>query len=202
MKKIFLTGGSSGVGQALQQRLCAHNTVVAPHRQALDLSDPWAAADYIQDTFDVLINCAGTGIGGKTLFLDHDPVCAVKIMQTNLVSPVLLAQQALKINPGCKIVNVTSTNNRHYYPNDLVYSLTKKSLEYFGQMLLVEYPSVKILEVRLGLTKTFFNRNRYANDPQRYQEIYHNPCLDPVSVADKICSVLWDDSIRFLEIAP
>ena len=119
------------------------------------------------------------------------------------MSPVLLAQQALKFNSQCKIVNITSTNNNRYWPNDLVYSLSKKALETFGEMLLVEYPQALYLEVRLGLTKTCFNTNRYREEQDRYQDIYsHHKHLNPADVACKIASVLFDNTIKQIEISP
>ena len=202
VKKILLTGGSSGLGEALRAVLEQDSVVASPSRQDLDLQNPTLIADYIKESFDMLINCAGTGIGGKQTFVEHDSDSVLAIMNTNLVSPMLLAQRALQFNADCKIVNITSTNNKHYYPGDLAYSLSKKSLEYFGHMLQLEHKSYRVLEVRLGLTRTNFNRNRYANEPQRYQEIYHNRCLEPAAVALKIQQVLWDDDIKFLEIAP
>lgn len=199
--KIFLTGSTSGVGQALFDLLSLDHTVEAPPRTQLDLAN-LDQVNSIDVNCDLLINCAGTGLGGKQPFVDHPVKDIVDIVNTNLVAPMLLTHNALKNNPCCKIVNVTSTNNNRYWPNDLAYSLTKKSLSDFGHMLRIEYPECRVLEVRLGLTKTNFNQARYQHDPERYQELYHNPCLMPEYVANRIVDVLFDDRIKFIEIAP
>lgn len=199
--KIAVTGASSGVGQALTQKLSAHE-VLALDRQTVDLADLAAVHNYTLPCCDVLINCAGTGLGGKQAFLDHSPASIQIVMLVNLMAPVLLAQKALRQNSQCKIVNITSTNNRRYYANDLAYSLSKHALSEFGNMLRIDYPSCRILEVRLGLTQTQFNNNRYSLEPQRWSDIYQKPHLLPDMVAEKITSVLFDDTVKFIEIAP
>ena len=67
-----------------------------------------------------------------------------------MIAPVILSQKALIKNHQCKIVNISSTNNIKYYPNNLTYSLTKKSLESFTNMLQIEYPEINILEIEWG----------------------------------------------------
>jgi short-subunit dehydrogenase len=124
-------------------------------------------------------------------------------MSVNLLAPLCLTQQALSKNPNCKIVNITSTNNNRYWPNNLAYSLSKTALEEFGSMLRVEYPDIDLLEVRLGLTKTNFNQNRYHTAPTRFVDIYEkHPYLTPEEVAIRIVAVLFDPVVKFIEISP
>ena len=200
--KILLTGGSSGLGQALYQQLQIDHNVTAPNRQELDLSDSGSVINYVHTAYDMLINCAGTGIGGKIDFINHCSNNIEDILQINLVSPVLLTQSILQKNPASKIVNITSTNNSRYWPNDLAYSLSKKSLEDFGNMLRVEYPDINLLNVRLGLTKTNFNQNRYAECSERFVDIYTNKHLKVTDVVNKIVAVLFDPTVKDIEISP
>jgi short-subunit dehydrogenase len=197
---IFLTGGTSGVGLALTTLLNNHN-VIAPSRQELDLSNIDAVSSYVMPHCDMLINCAGTDVGGKVDFVQHQPELVLEIMTVNLLAPVLLSQKALA-NPLCKIVNITSTNNNRYWPNNLAYSLSKNSLEDFGNMLRLDYPAVRYLEFRLGLTKTKFNVNRYREHPERYNDVYTNPHLTTDQVAEKLVHVMFDDAVKFIEVAP
>jgi hypothetical protein len=69
-------------------------------------------------------------------------------------------------------------------------------------MLMIEYPTIDYLEIRLGLTKTNFNQNRFKNEPNRYTELYQNNFLIPTDVANKICNVLFDRTVKFIEISP
>lgn len=200
--KILLTGGSSGIGHCLNELLCHDHQVVAPTRQQLDLNDTNQVANFVNEPFDMLINCAGTGVGGKINFVNHDPALVDEIFKVNLLSAVSLTQQILKLNSVAKIVNITSTNNRQYYANDLVYSLSKKSLEEFGNMLKIESPQTPVLEVRVGLTKTNFNQARYIHHPERYRDIYCSRHLLADQVAYEISKVLFDNTIKFIEISP
>jgi short-subunit dehydrogenase len=202
--KILITGTTSGLGLFLSATLrdIGHE-VIDLKRHMLDLSDITAVQAYTMPMIDMLINCAGTGVGGKTDFVSHLEGDMEIILNTNLVSPILLSKKALTINSCCKIVNITSTNNNRYHPGDLVYSLSKKALAEFGSMLQVEFPAVKYLEIRLGLTKTRFNQNRYVGHSHRYVDIYdQHPCLNPYQVATQILDVLFDDHIKIIEVSP
>jgi short-subunit dehydrogenase len=198
--KIVITGTASGVGFELAKKLQHHN-VTALTRDELDLSDINAVINYDLGICDMLINCAATGVGGKIDFVNHKSYNIVNIMNTNLLSPVLLSKQALANNANCKIINITSTNNNRYYPGDLAYSLSKQALADFGAMLKIEYPDVQYLEVRLGLTKTNFNNNRYRNDLDRFIDVYANKHLTVDNVTDRILDVLFDSSIKTIEVA-
>jgi uncharacterized oxidoreductase len=199
--RILITGTSSGLGQELVGRL-HHHDVVALTRQLLDLSNITSVANYDPGFCDILINCAGTDIGGKIDFVNHQTQHVVDILNTNLIAPVLLSKQLLSNNPKCKIVNITSTNNNRYYANNLSYSLSKKALAEFGAMLKVEYPDVDYLEIKLGLVKTEFNRNRYQQEPERFNDIYQLPHLTVCQAAEIIVPAIFNSSIKFIEVAP
>ena len=199
---IAVTGSSSGVGKELCCLLSPTHNVIELNRQMLELSDLNQVINFELQNCDMLINCAGTGVGGKIEFCKHNSTEIKKILSVNLIAPVLLTHQALSKNPECKIVNITSTNNKRYWPDDLAYSLSKISLHNFSEMICVEYPDAKILEIQLGLTKTNFNQNRYKNHENRYQDIYNSKHLQADFVAEKIYSVLFNDSIKFIEISP
>lgn len=199
--KIVVTGTSSGIGLELTNRLRQFD-VVSLTRNDVDLSNVKDVLDYDIDVCDMLINCAGTDIGGKIDFAQHNSKHVVDILTTNLLSPVILSQKVLRKNSKCKIVNITSTNNNRYYANNLAYSLSKKALSEFGAMLKVDYPDVQYLEIRLGLTKTNFNNSRYQFDKDRYNDVYANSHLTVDQAVDKMMPVLFDSTIKFIEVSP
>jgi len=168
----------------------------------LELSNIDAVNNYSMPTVDMLINCAGTDQGGKIEFVKQELDSIVNILTTNLLSPIVLSHKALKSNSACKIVNVTSTNNKQYWPNNLAYSLSKKSLSEFGKMLQVDYPTVNYLEIQLGLTKTNFNQNRYIGHEDRFDNVYRNTYLTPEYAVNRIISVLFDNTVKFIEVSP
>lgn len=203
--KIAITGTTSGIGLELCRQIsCTYPyEIVEISRSMVNLSDINTIQAYCLPMVDTLINCAGTDHGGKINFVEHEADYVSEIMITNLLSPMLLSQKALKQNPCCKIVNITSTNNKQYWPNNLTYSLSKHALSTFGNMLQIDCPQLRYLEVRLGLTKTNFNANRYRDCESRFQNIYqeHNH-LKPEHAVSKIMNVLFDDTIKFIEISP
>jgi short-subunit dehydrogenase len=202
--KILLTGSNSGIGQQLQKQLLSSgHDVIALTRKELNLALINTVTEFTVDYIDMLINCAGTGIGGKIDFCNHSLDNVVEILNTNFIAPVVLCHKALKINPYCKIVNITSTNNNRYWPNDLAYSLSKKSLKELGNMLCIEYPLLNYLEIQLGLTKTNFNQSRYKKEPARFTDLYESNKYQTVEyVATRIVDVLFDSNIKFIEISP
>ena len=115
---------------------------------------------------------------------------------------MILSKKVLSANPNCKIVNITSTNVNRYYPNNLAYSLSKQALSDFGSMLKLDYPDLQYLEVRLGLTKTNFNNNRYRYNQERYNDVYNNHHLSVDHAVTRIINVLFDSSIKVVEISP
>jgi short-subunit dehydrogenase len=200
--KIAVTGSTSGVGKTLVGLLETSHEIIHLSRAKFNLGDPHAVMQSDFDDCDMLINCAGTDQGGKIIFAQHSIADINEIMTVNLLAPLYLTHRVLAKNPKCKIVNITSTNNNRYWPNDLAYSLSKKALEEFGNMLRIEYPNINLLEVRLGLTKTNFNQNRYHNCPERFVDIYEQPHLMPEEVAIRIATVIFDPAVKFIEISP
>ena len=200
--RIILTGTSSGIGKELTNQLSNDHDVVCITRNDLELSNIDAVNNYSMPTVDMLINCAGTDQGGKIEFAKQELDSVVNILTTNLLSPIVLSHKALKSNSACKIVNITSTNNKQYWPNNLAYSLSKKSLSEFGRMLQVDYPTINYLEIQLGLTKTSFNQNRYIGHEDRFDDVYRNTHLTPGYAVNKILSVLFDNAIKFIEVSP
>jgi len=199
--RILITGTSSGIGHELLNRLQPHD-VVAPTRQQLDLSNIVSVTAYDPGVCDMLIDCAGTDCGGKVEFVNHQTQQVVDILNVNLVAPIILSKHVLKHNAQCKIVNITSTNNNRYYADNLSYSLSKKSLSEFGTMLKVDYPNINYLEIRLGLTKTNFNQNRYRGNPDRFVDIYQNTHLTATQAVDTMISAIFDSRVKFIEVAP
>lgn len=198
--KIAITGTSTGIGKHLAELLKFDHDVIELPRSVFDLDYPETITSI--NHVDVLINCAGHGMGGKVPFTEHEFEHWQKIMNTNLISAMRLCQTVLISNPQALIVNITSTNNDKFWPGDLVYSLSKKSLQIFGEMLQTEYPDADIREVRLGLTKTEFNHNRHKPGHRELDDLYEvNECLDPEEVAEEIHYFLYGTE-KFVRIAP
>lgn len=176
---IIVTGSNSGIGKNIVNQLSDHN-VYKFSRKTHDMDLLGVYKNCIIPRCDILFNVAGHDLGGKIDFLNHDYDRWVKILNTNLVNTMHLTQRVLQLNTNAVIVNVTSTNVDQYYPNDLVYSLSKTALSTFTDYLRIEYPdkSNNFKEVRLGLTKTNFVKNRHKEN--------HIPVIDLYSMYDHL----------------
>jgi len=203
MFNIVITGANSGIGKELSKLLSAHHNIISIAREELDLDNVNDVVNYNFPHCDFLINCAGHDINGKLPFIDHQVKDIVRILNTNLLSLILLTHKALERNINCKIISITSTNNNRYWPNDLAYSLSKKSVQSFYSMLKVDYPDVRLLEVCVGLTRTNFNANRYKEDIGRFCDLYSsNNSLTPQEVANTIVNNMFNDNIKIIEVSP
>lgn len=200
--KIAITGSSSGIGFELKKILSQDHDLISIERKDLDLDNTDNVLNFSIPFCDILINCAGHDLGGKVAFLNHNSNYIVSILNTNLISPILLTQKALQNNPNCKIVFINSTNIIRYWGNDLIYTLSKESLNRFSHLLRVDHPDVRQLEIILGLTKTNFNINRHRVNHKTIDDLYKNYHLLASDVAAQIVNVLFDDKIRQIEVAP
>ena len=203
--KILLTGASSGIGKSVKRLLpLAHNCeIIVPSRSELDLDMPGVTqsyANHMPADIDVLINCAGHDMGGKVPFVDHAMTQVQNIMQTNLLGPMTLTQAVLRNNPKATIINVTSMNVMRHGNNDLAYTLSKKALHEFTELLRTEYRDARIIEVRPGLVKTNFNQARFEG--RAADNLYNNKHMSPDYVADELIRALTVAHITLVEINP
>lgn len=188
--KVLITGTTSGIGSHIHK--FADWDIVHLNRDTVDFDYPDRIWSGHVPKVDVVINNAGHDMGGKVMFADHAFDSWQRIINTNLVSAMRITQLAIQKNPDLTVVNITSTNLDRYWGNDLVYTLTKAALLEFGKMLMVDYPSVTVKEVRLGLTRTEFNANRHKPGHKPMDDLYGDECLDPFLVASKIVDFVND----------
>jgi NAD(P)-dependent dehydrogenase (short-subunit alcohol dehydrogenase family) len=165
----IVTGSDSGIGRASAVALAAagfdvgvtwHSdeagaqktaAEVAEHsRRAvvrrLDLADPPAAADTVDDVaeelggLDVLVNNAGTGSGAP--FLDLDYADWRKTLTVDLDGAFLVAQRAARRmvdqGRGGRIINVTSVHEHYPLVGSAAYCAAKAGLGLLTKVMAVE----------------------------------------------------------------
>jgi uncharacterized oxidoreductase len=202
-KTIVLTGGSSGVGLNLLQRLASRNTVINLSRRSPDKDAPLpgnasfvhiatdlgeassvaAAVDQIASAhplgIDGLINCAAVQFTPRFIDPDFDPACIATEIAINLTSPIELVcgfLDQLRRRPEAFILNVNSGLGIVPKHESAVYCATKAGLDNFSRGLRAQLAgtNVRVLQAFLPVVDTPMTEGRGSSK------------LSPKDAADQI----------------
>jgi short-subunit dehydrogenase len=180
MKRIFLTGASSGIGRAIAQSLIARGDEVwgtsrdpgripqLPHLHPvrLDLSEPNSIEESFQSAlseaghFDVVINNAGSGHFGAAEHLSEAEIeSQFRILVFGQLQLMRLAMAAMRNRGHGLIINVTSLASRLPVPFMAAYNAAKAALAAYTMSLQLELPDskVRIVDLQPADISTAFN---------------------------------------------
>ncbi|WP_430886239.1 SDR family NAD(P)-dependent oxidoreductase [Fusibacter sp. JL216-2] len=196
MKKILITGGSSGLGLELakvygkngyQIILVGRSTdkleqavnilnlleVSAVRVYKCDISDPQAVKTLQEQVkkdhgqIDRLINCAGVGHFGRLEHLDYE---SIQVMtKVNFLGTVYMVQ-AFKALIRERVINIISTAGLRGKNEESVYCATKFAVRGFTESLQVEWENeeIDITAVYMGGMDTpFWNNSNHITDKSR-----------------------------------
>lgn len=172
-KVILITGGASGLGKVIAQRLASKGHIIyCTSRSVTSLEVDgikFIELDVTSDTgckyaidkiiesekrLDVFINNAGITLSGPTLEFTADDF--KKILDTNVIGPFRLTQAAClhPTRPGL-VINITSLSGLLSFPNFGLYSASKFAMEALGLALRYELaPSTKIVNLAIGALRS------------------------------------------------
>src|SRR5438034_10163193 len=212
MKRIFLTGASSGIGLATARLLVARGNEVwatsrnpervpeVPrlHPTRLDLGDPRSVEEAFNAAlaeaghFDVLINNAGSGHFGSTENLSEKEIASqFQILVFGHVQLMQLALRAMQARGEGLIINVTSLAGRLTVPFMAAYNAAKAAMAVFTMSIQLELPDSKVRIVDLQPADICTNFNDVVPRASRYDASY-----------ERRVTKTWDAVERNLKNAP
>ncbi len=182
MKRVFLTGASSGIGLAIAKLLVAQGHEVwgtsrnleripkMPrwHAVRLDLADRLSIEDAFNAAltdagyFDVLINNAGAGHFDPAEFLPMETIASqFQILVFGQIQLMQLALRHMQARGEGLIINVTSLASRLPVPFMAAYNSAKAALAAFTMSIQLELADspVHIVDLQPGDISTQFNKS-------------------------------------------
>ena len=210
MVSALVTGGSSGIGRAITERLAADGVEVvaigrSPERVAavdalpgvtglvLDVADHAAVADAVRGLdLDVLVCNAGI-VPPLGPVHEGDASDAVRAIAVNLTGHVALVHEVLPrmVQRGHGHVFVASSTAAHAPVAGMAtYGATKAALGSFAQSLRLEVAplGVRVTELVIGRTETDLYRDALSDEGRA--ALYDGRFVQPQDVAATVAAVL------------
>ncbi|MEO8583757.1 MAG: SDR family oxidoreductase [Flavitalea sp.] len=217
-KVVWITGGSSGIGEALAYQLAAAGAKIIisarrepelqrignhlpPHTEyfilPIDLNQPDILAEKVQTAvdkwghIDIIINNAG--VSQRSLGEVTTMQVERTIMETNYFAPILLTKLLLKHfrqQQSGHLVFMSSVSGKIGLPYRSAYSASKHAVEGFFGALRAELwgSGIKLIIVRAGAVRTSIAENALIADGSPFQQ--KDPLIAKGMFAEKTAGLI------------
>lgn len=209
---VFVTGATSGIGEATARRAAeAGWSVVITGRRGdrlrevasgtgavpleFDVRDreaTAAAVASVPDAWvpDVLVNNAGLAVGREPVdagvYEDWD-----RMVDTNVKGLLNVSREWLpRMRPGARVINVGSVAGKQAYPGGSVYNATKFAVEGLTQAMRMDLlpRGIQVGQVSPGAVSTEFSTVRFKGDDAAAEGVYAG--FEPLRAED-VADAIW-----------
>ncbi|GAA4926071.1 SDR family NAD(P)-dependent oxidoreductase [Actinoplanes utahensis] len=223
-KRVLVTGGASGIGQATVQRFVEEGAAVAIFDRdsralektlaeipqvakgvTVDVSDDRAVAEAFREldevfpAIDILINNAGISVRHES-FRSITPAQWRQVLNTNLNGAFYVASETVRRMDHGVVINQSSINGLAAFPHYADYNASKAALLALSRTMAVELaPQIRVIALCPGAVLTPMQRAEYTDE--MFQQVNDNIPLgrhaDPEEIA-RFLAFLASDDARFI----
>ncbi|GIV28401.1 MAG: 3-oxoacyl-ACP reductase [Bacteroidia bacterium] len=224
IKKILITGASSGIGRTtaiILSQHCSHIYLTARREEKLNetlhlmqkgkhqiIAADLKNSDEIKKLVESLppldgwAHCTGKVLPVPVKFIQ--PKHYEDVFSTNYLSAVHLASELLKqqkLNNNCSIVFISSVSTLHSYFGGALYVSSKAALEAYARTLALELAPKKIRVnvlqpalVKTDIYESTVNAAMSSDEMKKYEQQYPLGIGEPEDIANMILFLLSDAS--------
>ena len=218
MKRILITGATSGIGRATALKLAKPQTqIIITGRRAerlqeiaqeiqargaecqtlcFDVRSEEECRQYLEPlgNVDVLVNNAGLAAGlehiDKGSTADWDAMIDTNVKGLLYVTRII-SSAMVEAGRGGHIINIGSIAGTEPYENGAVYCASKHAVYAISQSMRADLLSagIKVGEVRPGMVETEFSEVRFHGDKERAANVYKG--ITPLTGEDIANAIDW-----------